>query len=214
MRAIPPPATGEQRPNHRSLCPPPVSISGHLTRGHPGGLIFFQRFLSWYANRYHSRVQKKHSQPLPLGSRVRNVFRLVLWLLAPAALGQNAILISAPVNYDQIARTSIASQNGISPIGCFVLTPQLQSQVESLEIDRSNTISFLSDPSPEAPARLYRNDWSQFVLKRTSESARPGFWAHLQAGYGQFYRSERLFGESAMELEQPGCAYLKARFSF
>jgi hypothetical protein len=43
---------------------------------------------------------------------------------------------------------------------------------------------------------------------------RMGKWVDVAAGYGQVCGLESGLRKDSVELEQPGCAYLKASFSF
>jgi len=59
-----------------------------------------------------------------------------------------------------------------------------------------------------------RFDGLRLIDKKSAGDGWTNFLGHVEAGYGKFCQLDSDFGISVMELEQPGCAYLKARFSF
>ena len=59
-----------------------------------------------------------------------------------------------------------------------------------------------------------QRDLFQLVHKKLYADGRTGKWVDVEAGYGQICGVESGIGKNSVELEQPGCAYLKASFSF
>jgi hypothetical protein len=76
------------------------------------------------------------------------------------------------------------------------------------------TVALALDASLGQPDGGYPRHGLEFIHKKSSGDAGTGFWQHIEAGYGQFCQLESGFAKTGMELEQPSCAYLKARFSF
>jgi hypothetical protein len=161
----------------------------------------------------------KDSSPLLLLSGSGKILRflaVVLALTATAALGQESVMTLAMVSYDKSpARISAATgyHATASPLSS-VSAPCLQYQTAGLKPDGLNIAAFSFNASVEKQDAGYRHDWLQLVRKKSDGDGRTGFWGHFEAGYGQFCRLESGIGKSIMELEQPKCAYLRARFSF
>jgi len=152
-------------------------------------------------------------------SGTRNILRLVVLLVAPAVpvvSGQESVLTLAMLRYDQPAVRTLAVVCYDSATISFshVSVPVLQYQVAASRYDSPGASAFSFDTLLEEQNRYYRQEWLQLFHKGLVGDGRTSFWGHLEAGYGQFWRLESQFGKSAMELEQPSCAYLMARFSF
>lgn len=161
----------------------------------------------------------KDSSPLLLLSGSGNILRflaLLLALTATAALGQESVLTLAMVGYDQSpARTPTkARYDSAANPSDSVSAPRLQYQVAGVKLDRRNIAAFSFDASREKQDGSYRHDWPQLVRKKSGGDGWTVFGGHIEAGYGQICRLESCYGKSVMELEQPSCAYLMARFSF
>ncbi len=159
------------------------------------------------------------SSLLLLLSGNRNVLHflvLILALATAAASGQESVLTLAMLRYDQpVARTPIvAGHDSAASSFSHVSVPRLQYQVADLKRDYPSITGFPFETPIKGRKGFYQRDWLQLVPKKSGGDGRTDFWGHIEAGYGQFCQLEFAFGKSTMELEQPSCAYLKARFSF
>jgi hypothetical protein len=148
--------------------------------------------------------------------KILRFLAVLLTLAAPAAWGQESVLMLAMVRYDQLpARTPTEARcDSAANPSDSVSAPRLQYQVAGLKPDRLSIVAVSFDASVEKQNAGYRQDWLQLVRKKSGGDGWTVFGGHIEAGYGQFCRLESGFGKSVMELEQPSCAYLRARFSF
>ncbi len=156
-------------------------------------------------------------RPLLLLSGARNALQLLVLVLATAtASGQESVLTLAMLHYDQpAARTSaVTGYDSATIFFSHVSVPGLHYQVAALRYDCPGATAFSFDTLLEEQNWSYRQDRLRLVHKEPVGEGWTNFWGHIEAGYGQFCRLESGFGKSMMELEQPSCAYLKARFSF
>ena len=88
--------------------------------------------------------------------------------------------------------------------------PRLQYPVAVLKSDNSNATDFRLEKQSGSNQR----DLLQLVHKKLYADGRAGKWVDVEAGYGHFCGAESGVGINTAELERPGCAYLKASFSF
>jgi hypothetical protein len=161
----------------------------------------------------------KDSSPLLLLSGSGNVLCysiLLLALAATAAWGQESGLAPALFSYDQSSvRTSATAgyQTAAIPLSS-VSALFLQYPMTGVQLDRLNRSVISLDASLEKSNGGYKYNWLQLVRKKSEGDGGPGFWGHLEAGYGKFFRLESGLGKNLVEWEQPSCAYLRAQFSF
>ena len=162
----------------------------------------------------------ENSNLLLLLSGSEYVLRFLVLLLALAVtsvFGQESVLTLAMVSYDQSpARTpAVVRNNSVTNLLCYdASAPRLQHQVAVLKLDNQNATGFSSDFRLEKQTGSNQRDWFQLVHKKLSANGRTGKWVDVAAGYGQVCQFESGIGKNSVELEQPGCAYLKASFSF
>ena len=152
--------------------------------------------------------------PLLLSARNGDLFPLIFLLLSLAAVavsGQEAIPLQ-PMPGNGSGTWTLAFSQGADSAALFgfLQAPRLEPQVTDVQDFAVISSTFSSNSLTGGTNGFLQHDWVQW--DRKSEAT--GIWAHLEAGYGQFCQAEPVLGKSVMEREQPGCAYLKARFSF
>jgi hypothetical protein len=176
--------------------------------------------LSWYARCLESDVQRtEDSDLLLLLSGSEYVLRFLVLLLALAAtsvFGQESVLTLAMVSYDQSpARTpAVARHDSATSSFRYASASRLQSRVAVLKPDNQNAIDFSSDFRLEKQSGSNQCDLFHLVHKKMYANRRTGSWVLVAAGYGQVCQFESGIGKNTAELQRPGCAYLKASFSF
>ena len=94
----------------------------------------------------------------------------------------------------------------------YISAPRLEYSLAEAAHGSLDFAAGLVDSALDRENLASRWDGLQFLRKKSGEGDLPGFWGHLEAGYGHFYRLPS--SKSIMELEQPSCAYLMAKFSF
>ena len=83
-----------------------------------------------------------------------------------------------------------------------------------MQFDNQNATDFSSDSRLEKQSDSNQRDLFQLVHKKMYADGRTGKWVDVAAGYGQILGVETSIGKNSAEWERPGCAYLKASFSF
>jgi hypothetical protein len=168
-----------------------------------------------------SGVQRTEDSNLLLllsGSKSFRRFLVLLLALAETSVfGQGSVLTLAMVRYDQSpARTpAVARNHSAANLLCYdASAPRLQYRVAALNLDNQNATGFSSDSRLEKQSGSNQRDLFQLVHKKLSANGQTGSWVIVEAGYGQICRDESSIGKNTVELERPGCAYLKASFSF
>jgi hypothetical protein len=168
-----------------------------------------------------SGVQRtEDSNLLLLLSGSENVLRFLVLLLALAAtsvFGQEPVVTLAMVSYNQSpARTPIVARNDDSATSAFryASATRLQYRVAVLKPDNQNATGFSYDSRLEKQNSSNQRDLFQLIHKKLSANGRTGKWVDVAAGYGQVCQFESNIGKNTAELQRPGCAYLKASFSF
>ena len=162
----------------------------------------------------------ENSNLLLLLSGSEYVLRFLVLLLALAVtsvFGQESVLTLAMVSYDQSpARTpAVVRNNSVTNLLCYdASAPRLQYQVAALKLNHQNATDFSSNSRLEKQSDLNQHDLFKLVHKKLYADGRTGKWVDVEAGYGQIGGVESGIGKNSVELEQPGCAYLKASFSF
>jgi hypothetical protein len=147
----------------------------------------------------------------------RRILFLFLTLAVTSVFGQGSVLTLAMVRYDQSpARTpEVARNHSAVNLLCYdAPAPRLQYQAAALKFDNQNAISFSFDSILEKHGGSNQHDLFQLVHKKLYADGRTGKWMDVAAGYGQVCQFESGIAKNAAELQRPGCAYLKASFSF
>lgn len=150
----------------------------------------------------------------------KNIHRFLVLLLALAAtlvVGQESALTLALVRYDQpSARKPAVTRNGsTTDLLCYdTSVPRLRYQAAAVRLDAQNAADYPSDSCLEKQSGVNQRDLFQFVHKKLYADGRAGVWVDVAAGYGQICGVKSDIWKNSAELEQPGCAYLKASFSF
>jgi hypothetical protein len=151
---------------------------------------------------------------LPSGSKsFRRFLVLLLAMAATSALGQGSVLTLAMVRYDQspARMPAVGRNNSTANILCYdASAPRLQYPAAVLKPDNQNATDFRLEKQSGSNQR----DLFQLVHKKMYADGRTGKWVDVAAGYGQILGDETSIGKNSMEWERPGCAYLKASFSF
>jgi hypothetical protein len=175
-----------------------------------------RRFLSWYARCLESGVPKTEASNLlllPSGSKsFRRFLTLLLALTATLVFGLGSAVTPATVSHNQSpARTPVVARIDLttSSFPC-ASAPRLQYPAAVLKPDNQNTADFRLEKQNDSNQR----DWFQLVHKKLYADGRMGKWMDVTAGYGQVCQFESGIAKNTAELQQPGCAYLKASFSF
>jgi len=160
------------------------------------------------------------SNLLRLLSGSKSFRRFLILLLAMAAtsvLGQESVLTLAMVRYDQppalmpaVARNNSAA----SRFGYEASTSHLRYPMTTLKLDHQNASGFPSDSHLEKQGGSNQGDLLRLVHKKMYADGRAGKWVDVAAGYGHICGVESGIWKNTTDLERPGCAYLKASFSF
>ncbi len=123
----------------------------------------------------------------------------------------------APVTSDETpsqpwrpAATRIGSITAFSP----ATDPRLPLQNPVPKTDKQNAAGYPANYHLEKQRDAGRSDLFQMIYKKLGPDGRSGNRVRVEAGYGPLCRMEPDFGQRSLELEQPGCAYLKASLSF
>jgi hypothetical protein len=167
-----------------------------------------------------SGVQRtEDSNLLLLRSGSEYVLRFLVLLLALAVtsvFGQESVVTLAMVRYNQSpARTPAVARNDSATSSFrYASAPRLQYRVAALKLDNQNATGFSYDSRLEKRNGSNQRDLFQLVHKKLSANGQTGSWVLVEAGYGQICRVESSIGKNTVELQRPGCAYLKASFSF
>ncbi|MGO9584981.1 MAG: hypothetical protein ACLP2Y_02065 [Limisphaerales bacterium] len=114
------------------------------------------------------------------------------------------------------ARTPAVTRNDSAvKLLCFdAPAPRLQYPMAAAKLDEQKAADFPSDSLLEKQSSSNQRDWFQLVHKKLCADGRTGKWVDVSAGYGQICGFESSIGRNSVEWERPGCAYLKASFSF
>jgi hypothetical protein len=176
---------------------------------------------SWYARCWVSGMPKtKAFNPALLVSGAKNVNRLLVLLLALAAtlvLGQESALTLAMARSDQIPARKPAT-GGNRPeanlVNVVASAPALGHQAAAMEFAGQNAADVQFDPRLEKQDVSNQRDWLQFVHRKLYADGRTGKWVNVAAGFGRIDEVEAGIWKNSGELEHPGCAYLRACFSF
>jgi len=174
-----------------------------------------RHFLSWYARCLESGVQRsKDSKLLSLLFDPENIHRFFVLLLALAAtlVFWLELAVTPPmVSHNQ----SLAARNDSATSSFrYASDPRLQFWAAVLKPDNQNATDFPSDSRLEKQNDANQRDLFQLIHKKLSANGQTGNWLLVEAGYGRICRAESSIGKNTAELERPGCAYLKASFSF
>ncbi len=153
---------------------------------------------------------------LSVPENVRFLLILLLSVAATSVFGQEKVKILAMLRYDQPALRTPVVVRADSVANSFrnVSIPRLQYRVAGLTPDNQNATGFAPDALLEEQSNSNQGDLFQLVHKRLSAAGRMGKWMDVEAGYGEIIHGEFSIGESTVELQRPGCAYLKASLSF
>jgi hypothetical protein len=180
-----------------------------------------RRFLSWYARCLESGVPKTEASNLlllPSGSKsFRRFLTLLLALTATLVFGLGSAVTPATVSHNQSpacqfpARTPVVARIDLttSSLPC-TSAPRLQYPAAVSKPDNQNATGFRLEKQGGSDQR----DWFQLVHKKKYADGRAGKWMDVTAGYGQVCQFESGIAKNTAELQHPGCAYLKASFSF
>jgi len=150
---------------------------------------------------------------LPSGSKsFRRFLVLLLILTATLVFGLGSAVTPAMVSHNQSpARTpAVARHDSATSSFPCVSTSRLQYPAVVSKTDNQNATDFRLEKQSGSNQR----DLFQLVHKKLYADGRTGKWVDVEAGYGQICGVESGIGKNSVELEQPGCAYLKASFSF
>jgi len=131
--------------------------------------------------------------------------------------GQKSVLTLAMVRYDQpLVWSSVVAQNNstVNLLGYDAAAPHLPFQAAALKFDNQGATNFSSNSRLEKQSSSNQRDLFQLVHKKLYADGRAGKWVNVAAGYGQVCLVESGIRKNTEELERPGCAYLKASFSF
>ena len=182
----------------------------------------------------------KSSRLLPLLTDPEHIHRFFVLLLALAAtliFWLESVVTPPMVSHNQSpARTpAVARNHPVANLVCsdapaprlqppaVVLKPDnLQAAVSKpddlqaavLKPDDQNATVFPYESRLEKQNNSNQRDLFQLIHKKLSANGRMGKWVDVAAGYGQICGVESGLGKCSVELERPGCAYLKASFSF
>ena len=121
------------------------------------------------------------------------------------------------VRYDQspARTTAVVHNNSTANRFCYdAPAPRLQYQLAAVKFDNQKVTNFPSDSRLEKQSGYDQRDLFQLVHTKMYADGRTGKWVDVAAGYGHFCGVESGIGINTSELERPGCAYLKASFSF
>jgi hypothetical protein len=102
----------------------------------------------------------------------------------------------------------------VNLLGSNASAPHLQHQAAAIKPADQTTADFPTDFRLEKQSDSNQGDLFRFVHKKMYADGRMGKWVDVAAGYGQVCGLESGLRKDSVELEQPGCAYLKASFSF
>ena len=111
---------------------------------------------------------------------------------------------------------AVARNNSTANILCYdASAPRLQYEVAALKLNNQNATVFSSYSRFEKQSGSNQHDdLFQLIHKKMYADRRTGKWVDVAAGYGQIFGDETSIGKNSMGWERPGCAYLKASFSF
>jgi len=181
----------------------------------------FRHLLSWYARCLKSGVPRTKDSNLLLllsGSKsFRRFLVLLLTMAATSALGQESVLTLAMVRYDPSPAwmPAVARNHSTANILCYdASASRLQYEVALLQCDKQNATDFSSYSRLEKQSGPNQHDLFQLVHKQMYADGRTGKWVDIAAGYGHIFGDEPSIRKNSAEWERPGCAYLKASFSF
>jgi hypothetical protein len=154
---------------------------------------------------------------LPGSKSFRRFLILLLTMAATSEFGQEPVLTLAMIRPDQppVRKPAVTRNDSAANLLCSdAPAPRLQHQVAAIKTDDQKTADFPSDSRLEKQSGFNQRDFFQLVHKKLYTDGRTGKWVDVAAGYGHFCGAESGIGINTAELERPGCAYLKASFSF
>ena len=164
------------------------------------------------------RTEASNLLLLQSGSKsFRRILVLLLALAATLVFGLESMVTLAMIGDNQPpARTPIVTRNdSAAKLVCFdVSVPRLQYQMAAVRLDDQKAADFSFDSRLEKQSSSNQRDLFQLVHKKLCADGRTGKWVDVAAGYGQICGNESSIGKNSVEWERPGCAYLKASFSF
>jgi hypothetical protein len=138
-------------------------------------------------------------------------------MAATSEFGQESVLTLAMVRYDlpPVRKPAVTRNDAVANFHCYdASVPRFQPQAAVLKPDNQNATGFPYDSRLEKQDGSNQRDLFQLVHKKLYSDGRMGRWVDVTAGYGQVCQFESGIAKNTAELQQPGCAYLKASFSF
>jgi hypothetical protein len=142
---------------------------------------------------------------------------LLLTVTATSEFGQESVRALAMVRHVPSAAWApvvAASNSTTNRFSHAASAPRLPNPVAAVKLNHQNTADVPSDSHLVKQSDPSQSDLFLLVQKKSSAEGRPHKWVDLAAGYGQICGPEASIGEHSAELERPGCAYVKASFSF
>ena len=120
------------------------------------------------------------------------------------------------VRYNQSIVASPAVPRTDTTVTSFrnVAAPHLQYRTPASKPENKYDAGLSFDSRLEKQNDPNQHDLFQLVHKKINATGRTGRWVDVEAGYGHIGCDELTFVRNTGDLERPGCAYLKANFSF
>jgi hypothetical protein len=133
-------------------------------------------------------------------------------MAATSEFGQESLPMLAMVSHNQSPARTPTMARHVSATSSFpcASAPRLQYPAAVLKPDNQNATGF----HLEKQGGSDQHDLFQLVHKKLYADGRTGKWMDVTAGYGQVCQFESGIAKNTAELQHPGCAYLRASFSF